>query len=156
MQLEPGASAAGQLLTCVKDEAPVPLSVIEVRFNGAAEPVLARVMVCTGPMLPEETAPKASVVEESERVGALTPLPLRVTDCVGVVPLSEKTREAERLPSAVGAKRSSTMQLAAAASELGQLFICVKDVEFVPLSTMKEKVSGALPVLVSVTVWAGL
>ena len=70
--------------------------------------------------------------------------------------MSVKTRFAERLPEAVGAKRSRVVQLAATASEAGQLLILVKEVGLVPLSAMEDIVSGPVPELVRVMAWAGL
>jgi hypothetical protein len=96
------------------------------------------------------TEPKLNVVEESASTGAAAPVPLTATDCVVGDALSVKTRFAERLPEAVGAKRSRVVQLAATASDAGQLLILVKDVGLVPLSTMEEMDSGPVPELVRV------
>ena len=70
--------------------------------------------------------------------------------------MSEKTSIADRIPDAVGAKRTRAVQLDDTASELGQLFIWLKEVGFMPLSAIEEMVSAALPVLVRVMAWAGL
>ena len=70
--------------------------------------------------------------------------------------LSEKTSVADRLPEAVGEKRTRAVQPAATASVAGQLFICAKDFGVVPPSAIEEMESAALPVLVRVMAWAGL
>lgn len=70
--------------------------------------------------------------------------------------MSVKTSVADLLPEAVGAKRVRTVQLADTAKELGQLFICEKEVGFVPPSAMEVRVRAAVPELVRVMVWAGL
>jgi hypothetical protein len=156
MQLELAASVVPQLLTSTKDAAPAPLSTIEVRLMGVVVLLLVTVVVCTALVVPEETAPKLSVVDDSVMAGAAAPVPLRVTDCVVGEALSVKTSVAVLLPATVGAKRTNAVQLAAAASEAGQLFTWLKEVGFVPPSATEEMVSALLPVLVSEMASAGL
>ncbi len=156
MQLEPGASVAPQLLTWAKEAAPVPPSAMEVRFRGVVVLEFVRVTACATLVVACVTEPKLSVVEESVSTGAAAPVPLSDTVWVVGDALSVKTRLAERLPEAVGAMRTKTVQLAAAASEAGQLLILVKEVGLVPLSVMEEKDSGPVPELLRVMAWAGL
>ena len=66
------------------------------------------------------------------------------------------TSVADRLPTAVGANLARTVQVAEAARELGQLFICVNEVGFVPPRAMELRVRAAVPELVSVMACAGL
>jgi hypothetical protein len=88
--------------------------------------------------------------------GALTPVPLKLTDCVVGFALSVKTRVADLLPKAVGAKLASTVQLAETASVPGQLFICVNEVGLVPPSAIEVRVRAPVPEFVRVMAWAGL
>jgi len=156
VQVELGASAGPQLLSCVKEAAPVPLRAMEVRFSGVVALELARVTDCTAWPLLAVREGKLRVVDESVSVGALPPVPLSATVWEVGEALSVKTRVADLLPVAVGAKRIRAVQLAAAASEAGQLFICVKEVGLVPPRAMEERAKGALPELVRVRAWAGL
>ena len=56
-----------------------------------------------------------------------------------------------RAPVAAGVKVTLMMQVADAASEAGQLLLCVKLLAFVPVMEMPVMASAALPVLDSVT-----
>ncbi len=65
--------------------------------------------------------------------------------------------EAVRLPTAAGVKVTLMVQFALAANVAllpGHVLVCVKSPLFVPPSAMLEMVSGALPLLVRVTVCA--
>lgn len=155
-QLELAASVAPQVLICVKDAAPVPLSAIDVRFIGVLPLVLVRVRERTAWALPAVIEPKLSVLDESANDGAMPPDPLRATDWVVGDALSVKTRVAAMLPVVMGLKRTSAVQLADTASELGQLFIWLKEVGLAPANVNEEKISGPLPALVRVMIWAGL
>lgn len=152
MQLELAASVVPQLLTCTKDAAPVPLSAIDVRLTGVVELLLVTVMVCAALVVPDVTVPKLSAEVERVNVAALTPLPDSETVCVVGLALSVKTSVADLVPDAVGAKRARIVQLAEIAKELGQLFICEKEVGFVPPSAIDMRFSAATPVLVRVIV----
>jgi hypothetical protein len=66
------------------------------------------------------------------------------------------TSVADRLPKVVGANRASTVQLAETAREVGQLFICVNEVGFVPPRAMELRARAAVPEFVNVMAWAGL
>lgn len=156
MQLELAASVVPQLLTSRNDASPVPLSTIEVRLTGVVVLLLVTVTVCAALVLFDACDAKVNEVAESVSVAGLTPVPVRATDCVVGLALSVKTSVADLAPKAVGAKRVSTVQLAATARELGQLLISVKEVRFVPPNAIELNVSAALPELVSVMVWARL
>jgi hypothetical protein len=156
MQLELNVSVVPQSFVCAKDAAPVPLSAIEVRLTGVVVLLLVRVIACAVLALPDVTVPKLNVVVERFKVAALTPVPASVAVCVVGFALSVNTSVADRPPEAVGAKLARTVQLAETASELGQLFICEKEVGLVPLSVMDVRLSAAEPELVRVIAWAGL
>lgn len=117
---------------------------------------MVRMTACTAEPLLAVREAKVSVVAESVSVGALPPVPLRETDWVVGDALPMKMRVAVLLPVVVGAKRTKAVQLAATASEAGQLLIWVKEVGLVPAKAMEEMVSGPVPELVRVTAWAGL
>ena len=85
--------------------------------------LLVTVTACAALVVPDLTVPKLSVVAESVKDEALTPVPDKATDCVAGLALSVKTSVADFEPEAVGAKLARTVQLAETASKLGQLFI---------------------------------
>jgi hypothetical protein len=86
----------------------------------------------------------------------VTPVPDTGTDS-GLSPaLSVIVTLAERAPDAVGVKVTVIVQFAPAASDAGQVFVCEKSVEFVPVAAIELIVSAAFPVLVSVTPWDAL
>jgi hypothetical protein len=60
---------------------------------------------------------------------------------------------AVRVPSAAGVKVTLILQLAPAATLEPQVFVAVKSVAFVPVTAILLRVSGAVPVLLSVTLW---
>jgi hypothetical protein len=161
-QLEPAASDAGQLFTSTKEAAPVPVTAIEVRLSGAAalngEPfvVFVNVIVCVVLVVPVVTDPKLTAVADSEIDGRFAPVPIRLTACVPEEALSVKNSVAAWLPAADGAKRTSVTQLADAASDAGQFVTALKAFGDDPESETEAITSGALPVLVSVTVCAAL
>ena len=156
MQLELAASVVPQLFTSTNDAAPLPLSAIDVRLTGVVVLLFVTMTACVALMVPGVTVPKLSVLAERVSVGALTPVPVRVTLCVAGLALSVKTRVAALLPKAVGAKRVRIVQLADTAREPGQLLICENEVGFAPLIAMEVRLSAAVPVLVRVMDWAGL
>jgi hypothetical protein len=68
--------------------------------------------------------------------------------------LSATLTEAVRAPVAVGVKVTEIVQLAPAASVAGQVLVCPKSPAFAPVTEMAVIVSPAVPVFVSVAVWA--
>ena len=99
-----------------------PLTVMVV-MTVLAVPVLETVRLCVL-VLPAAMLLKARV-EATCRVpmGAGAPVPLRVTDCGLAGALSAKVMAPLRLPVAVGAKLTATVQLAPAARLAGQLLL---------------------------------
>src|SRR5215813_5079053 len=91
--------------------------------------------------------------------GGTTPVPPSVTDCVPLGSLSVKVSVAERAPAAAGENVTLTVQLALTPSVFGlsgQLLFDEKSPPLAPPIATPVIVSGAVPVLVSVTVCAGL
>src|SRR5262249_51810778 len=91
--------------------------------------------------------------------GGTLPVPLRLT-CWGLPPaLSVTCRLAAAAPTATGGNGAVGAQLGAGASVgggSGQEVVRAKSPALAPLSPTLEMVSGALPVLVSVTLCAAL
>jgi len=89
-------------------------------------------------------------------VGGGTPVPVKLT-VWGLLPaLSEMKSDALRDPAPVGVNVTLMLQLAPAVTLLAQLFVWAKSVKLVPPRDSLEMLSKALPVLVSVTLWAAL
>ena len=89
----------------------------------------------------------------------MTPVPLRATDCGLLLALSVMETVALRLPLVVGVKVTLMVQFDPAASVLdpvGQVVVWAKSPALVPARLMLLMVRAALPLLVSVTVWAAL
>jgi hypothetical protein len=87
----------------------------------------------------------------------VVPVPERATDWGLPVALSATERLALRLPPAVGLKVTLMLQLALAArvpAPTGQVVVWLKSPALVPVSPMLLMVRGAVPLLVSVTLWA--
>ncbi len=70
--------------------------------------------------------------------------------------MSVKERLAVRAPEAVGLNVTLMVQFAFAATELPQVFVCAKSALFAPVMEIAVRLSGKLPVLVSVTDCAAL
>jgi hypothetical protein len=88
-----------------------------------------------------------------------TPFPLSATLWGEPAALSVMVMLALRLPVAVGENVTLSAQLAPAANVLGlsgQVFVWAKSPALGPLMAILEIVSGAVPLLVSMTVCAGL
>ena len=117
---------------------------------------MVRVTACAPLVVPDLTVPKLSEVPERLKADAVTPVPVKATDCVAGLALSVKTNAADLEPEAVGAKLARTVQLAETASVPGQLFICVQDVGFVPPNATELIVNAAVPEFVRVTTCAAL
>lgn len=146
------ASDVPQLLVCEKEVAFEPPMVMPERVN-AAVPVFLSVIPCVAEEELTMVEANARLVGERETAGAL-PVPLRVTACGELVALSAKLSEAESAPAAEGLKVTETVHDALIASDAPQVVVSVKEVAFVPVMIMPERVSAAVPVLVSVTVCA--
>src|SRR5438874_299907 len=89
----------------------------------------------------------------------LLPVPLSATVCGLPLALSVIDRLALRVPVAVGVKVTLMLQEALAARVvglMGHMLVWVKSPALVPLIPIVLMVRSALPLLVSVTVWAVL
>jgi len=101
--------------------------------------------------------PKLRVVVERLTTGfVLPPVPERVAVCGLPVALSVRVTEAAKDPLAAGMNVTLTVQLAPAATLPPQLLLCAKSPGFAPVSLMLLMLKAALPVLLSVEVWAEL
>ena len=98
--------------------------------------------------------PAVALVGEKElRVGMrLRPVPLRLTVCGLLLALSVSLSVPVRFPVAVGVKVTLIVQLAPAATEPPQVLVSEKS----PLVVIVRGVRAPAPVLVSVSVCAGL
>jgi hypothetical protein len=110
VQLAPGAMVAPlpQLLVCVNSEALVPVLLIRLTVR-LAPPELVTV---TGRVLVEPTCVDGKVNDVGERVtaGPLVAVPVMAMLCGLPVTLSVTLSDAEKLPAAVGAKATWTVQ----------------------------------------------
>jgi hypothetical protein len=95
--------------------------------------------------------PKLKLVGVNVMLG-VAPVPVRVAVCGLFVALSVTTTVPERVPVAVGVNTTLIAQVAPAATELPQVLVCEKS----PVVETLVMASGPAPVLVSVTVCAGL
>ncbi len=123
----------------------------------APVPPLVSVTVCAELVVPTLWLLNVSEVGEGVAAGTPTPVPLSDPDCVDPVTLpalSVTVSVAVRLPIPVGLKVTETRQVPATATVPEQLFVVAKSVAFVPLITTLAIVSGPLPELLSVNVWA--
>ena len=84
------------------------------------------------------------------------PIPETVTDCGLLAALSATVSEAVRLPETVGVKVTLMAQLAPAATEVPQLFVCVNSLALAPESEMPVTSRAASPELLRVMTWAAL
>ena len=125
-------------------------------MTGVVLLLLITVTVCAALTVPDVCVPKLSEVVERVNAAALPPVPVRATDCVAGLALVVTTSVADRPPKTVGANRARTVQVAEAAREMGQLFICVNEVGFVPPRAMELRARAAVPEFVNVMAWAGL
>src|SRR5256712_7404189 len=122
----------------------------------AVVPTLVRVIVFGGlsvPIVPIATTPKLKLTGESF---AVVPIPLSVTFCGLPAALSLMLTAAIRVPLAVGLNVTLILQLAPAANELPQVWVCAKFPALVPVIAMLLMVKLAVPVFLSVTFFAAL
>ena len=89
---------------------------------------------------------------------AATPVPVKLTVCGLPLALSVKLSEALRLPVADGVNVTLTVQvlLGVTVAPVQVSALVAKSLAFVPLIVTVETVRLAVPVLVTVSVWAGL
>lgn len=102
--------------------------------------------------------PKLKLAADRVKPGAM-PVPVRLTDCaLPAVPLllSVTVRVPARLPAAVGLKVKLIVQLPPTATAAEQALVAAKSPALAPETATALTVSAAVPVLVTVTVCAGL
>ena len=100
----------------------------------------------------------AHVTEPTEQstvfpaVATAVPVPVSVTLCGEPVAVSVSTTLALEAPEAAGVNLTEIVQVVK--TPVAQVLVCEKELAFVPESAMLEIVTDAVPVLVTVTVWA--
>src|SRR5437870_168925 len=116
-------------------------------------PTLVRVTFFAPLIVPMACVENVKLTGESL---AVVPIPLSVTFCGLPAALSLMLTAAVRVPLAVGLKVTLIPQLAPAANELPQVWVCAKFPALVPVIAMLLMVKIAVPVFLSVTVLAVL
>jgi hypothetical protein len=137
------------VLVTVKSPLFVPLTARPVMLRGAV-PLLLRVKGILPLAIPTGWFPKLVLVGARVATGTPPPVPERLTVCGLPVALSVIVSAPTIVPVAVGVKVTLIVQLAPAANPVPQVFVCANGA----LATMEVNVTE--PLLVSVTVWAGL
>src|SRR2546426_433168 len=150
VQLAPGARVLVQPLVSPKSA----LACTPVMVSGAS-PVLLSVTFCGRPVVPTNWLAKLRLAGDRLTTGAM-PVPLRAAICGLPEALSVTTSAAERAPRALGLKVTLIVQLAPAARLVPQLLLRAKSLLFGPVIATPLIFSAWLPVLESVTGWAGL
>ena len=152
----PAASVAGETgqvsAVIAKSPGSAPPKAMLVMLSGVA-PVLVSVTVFAGLVVPTGSLPKFSLAGVNS---TNVPEPETVTVCVWPPPLSLTDIDPVAAPAAAGVNVAEMVQVAPAASvagEIGQVLVWAKPV---PLEVMLVIVRVVLPVLASVTVFAGL
>src|SRR6266851_1832291 len=92
----------------------------------------------------------------SKSAVVMMPVPTSGTVCGLPAALSVMLIEAVRVPVAVGAKVTLIVQVAPAATEAPQVFVCAKSPLFVPVMAMLEIINAAVPVLDRLTICTAL
>jgi hypothetical protein len=154
VQLPLTATELPQVLVSAKSLAlePVKATPLTVR---AALPVLLSVTLCAALVEPKARLLKVRLLTDTLARGA-EPVPVRVTAWGLLAALSRRVKEPVRVPDAVGAKVTLKVQLPPAATELPHVPLTVKSLLLAPVTCVLVMVRAALPVLFSVSVWAGL
>ncbi len=163
MQLAPAANGAAvlQVPLRLKSAAAVPLSVSPVNTS-VAVPLLVTVTDCVAPAVPTTCEPKARllVLRASVGVGARLPVPLSATVVGEFAALWTMPRVALRAPAAAGVKVTGSVQelLAATLPPAPQLPPAARanSLALLPVMLRLLSTSGAVPVLLSVSVRLGL
>ena len=141
---------------CTKEVAFVPPSAIALMVAGAV-PVFFTITTCAALVAAVTVAGKAIDAGVSVIAGAVAaaPVPDKVTTCGEPVALSAIESEAVRAPAAVGFNSTETVQLAAAANDVVQVFAEMrKEVALVPVKVSEVRVRAAVPEFFIVTTWA--
>src|SRR2546422_733581 len=164
VQLAPGATEpapVGQVLPAAKAKsaACAPVMVMLVRFSGAP-PLLVSVTFCAALVVPTRCLPKALIVAESVAVGGVTPVPVSDTDCGLPGASSVMVTVAVRALAAVGVNVRLRRQLAPATTVAPFVQVVpaamAKSPGFKPARAMLVMLRVAVPLLVRVTVFAGV
>ena len=92
--------------------------------------------------------------EATVKLGRGLPVPLRLTVCGEPAALSDTESVAVKFVADAGLKVTEIVQLALAFKELAQVLVWLKSLGLAPVIVMPPMVSEALPVFLSVTVWA--
>jgi len=142
----PGVNGLGETVQVASDGAPEQVKLM--LWLNPPSPATLKVYVADCP------GATAAEVEEPEAAASVKswPVPLSATLCGLPGPSSEMLRVPVRVPPAAGLKVTEMVQLAPALTVLPQVLVWEKS----PLAVMLERVSEALPVLVSATVCAPL
>ena len=98
---------------------------------------------------------KLTEVEEKPAMGAV-PVPFKLTVCVPPEALSVAIRVADLAPLVAVVKVKLMVHDAPAVTVVPQVLVWMKEAWSVPLMTMLVMIKDAEPVLVRVTIWAGL
>ncbi len=111
------------------------------------------VTTCAAVVDPTVVEAKVRVVGVSVTAGAAAALvPVRATVCGEPVPLSAIERDAVRVPAAAGLNSTETVQVAAAASVVVQVFAEIrKEVALVPVRVSEVRVRAVVPEFFTVT-----
>lgn len=158
VQLAPAARVfepVGQVFVCAKLAEFAPVIVMPLMLS-AALPLLVRVMLFAGLVLPTLTLPKLRLVGLSVTAGAVgfCPVPLKAMACGLLAALSAMLTLAVREPVADGVNVTLMVQVppgASVAGPIGQVLVWAKSPGFVPPGAMLLMVSAAVPLLVRVT-----
>jgi hypothetical protein len=119
----------------------------------AVVPTLVRVTFLALLVVPMAWVENVKLTGESF---AVVPIPLSITFCGLPAALSLMLTAAVRVPLAVGLNVTLTLQLAPAANELPQVWVCAKFPALVPVIAMLLMVKLVVPVFLRVTVLAAL
>jgi len=123
-----------------------------VIFN-AATPTFVSVTVFGRLVAPNPTEPKFKLVGASF---AVVPIPLSVTFCGLPAALLLTLNAAVRVPDAAGLKVTLIVQLAPAAKEVPQVWVCTKSAALLPIMAMLLILKLTVPVFLSVAVLGAL
>jgi hypothetical protein len=147
------ARVSPHVVVSAKSVAFVP-PIVMPEIVSVAVPVFDSVTVCALDVAPDTTFPKLSVVGERVAIGAggTVPVPLSVAVCGEPVALSATETVALKLAADAGVKVTEIVHVAAAASDVPQVFVSAKSAGFVPPMVMPEMASAALPVFDSVSI----
>ena len=146
-QLPPGATKAPQALASTpKLVGFTPVFVSAERFNCMA-PGLLRVTVCAGLVVPTAVFRNEMLCGLNTACGvcAMVPVPIRVAVWGDPAASSATLTAAVRFPLAAGVKVAEIVQAALGASDVSQLSVSLKELEFAPVIAMLEMFRVRVP-----------